>query len=548
MGKTTIGRAAVAAAGVAALAIAGCGGGNGASSASSGSTGSTGSSAGGGKAASGTLVVDQSFVDRGIDPGHEFTPTDNMLVQAMYETLVTFDPGRTTPRPGLASSWKGSKDAKSFTFTLRKGATFSDGTPVTSRDVVFSLNRLGNLQSSGAFLVAGVTVTAPTPETVVVTSRTANPALLRILATPPTSIVNSAVVAAHGGSAGADAARSDKAESYLQTASAGSGPYILSQGTQNQQYALVSNPRYDGTRGAFPKIVVRNMTAPTQLLNVQRGANEIALDLSGQQAGTLKSSSSLQVTTDASVNIFDVEANMDPQVSPTGNQHLRRAIRLALDYAGYVRLSGAGAVQAPGVIPSQFLGALSPSDAVKQDLAAARAEVTASGVSNPKVKLAYPSDATPNGVSFSSIAQKVQSDLAKIGITVQLDGSPAVTFLRAYGAGQNQMSVSYWGPDYPDPNDYLVYVPGAPGTSRANDNRYRPALAPDLVTLGAQAGSTLDDTRRGQLFQELQRRFNMDSPYFPLFQPAQAIVGSRNLTNVVLDPTYTLNLRAVGSN
>lgn len=548
MGTTTIGRAAVvAAAGIAALAIAGCGGGNG-TSAVGGSTASSTGGSGSGSAGKGTLVVDQSFVDRGIDPGHEFTPTDNMLVQAMYETLVTFAPGRTTPQPALAASWKGSADARSFTFTLRKGAVFSDGTPVTSRDVVFSLDRLANLQSSGAFLLAGVTVTAPSAETVVVRSRTANPALLRILATPPTSIVNSKVLAAHGGTDAADASRSDRAESYLQTASAGSGPYILSQGTQNQQYTLVTNPRYDGTRSAFPKIVVRNMTAPTQLLNVQRGANEIALDLSGQQAGTLKSNSSLQVTTDASVNIFDVEANMDPQVSPTGNQHIRRAIRLALDYAGYVRLSGAGAVQAPGVIPSQFLGALPQSDAVKQDLAAARSEVAASGVSNPKVKLAYPSDATPNGVSFSSVAQKVQSDLAKIGITVQLDGTPAVTFLRAYGAGQNQMSVSYWGPDYPDPNDYLVYVPGAPGTSRANDNRYRPAMAPDLVRLGAQAGSTLDDTRRGQLFQQLQRGFNSDSPYFPLFQPAQAIVGSKNLTNVVLDPTYTLNLRAVGSN
>jgi peptide/nickel transport system substrate-binding protein len=543
MGRTTIGRAAVVLAGAAALAVAGCGGGNGGGNAST--SASSGAVAG---TTSGTLVVDQSFVDRGVDPGHEFTPTNNMVVQAMYDTLVTFEPGRTTPKPSLAESWRGSKDAKSFTFTLRKGATFSDGTPVTSQDVVFSLDRLVNLQASGAFLLTDITVTAPDPQTVVVTSRTPNPALLRILATPPTSILNSRVVSAHGGTDAKDAARSDKAEAYLQTASAGSGAYTLSQGAQNQQYTLVSNPRFWGDRPGFSKVVVRNMAAPTQLLNVQRGANEIALDLSGQQAGTLKSASNLQVTTDASVNIFDVEANMDPKISPTGNQHLRKAIRLALDYAGYARLSGAGAVQAPGVIPSQFLGALPQSDAVKQDLAAARAEVTASGVGSPKVKLSYPSDATPNGVSFASVAQKVKSDLGKIGIDISLDGRPAVTFLRSYGAGTNQMSVSYWGPDYPDPNDYLVYVPGAPGTSRANDNRWSASMAPDLVRLGAQAGSTLDDDRRGALFQDLQRRFNEDSPYFPLFQPAQAIVGSKNLTNVVLDPTYTLNIRAVGSN
>ncbi|HEY6760324.1 MAG TPA: ABC transporter substrate-binding protein [Baekduia sp.] len=525
-----------------AVGAAGCGG-SASTSPSSSSTGTDAAVSDSG-APTGTLVVDQSFVDKGIDPGREFTPTDNMLVKAMYDTLVTFEPGKTEPVPSLAASWKGTKDAKSFTFTLRDGVTFSDGTPLTSADVVFSLNRLINLKGNGAFLLDGVTVTAPDAKTVVVTSKKANPALLRILATPPTSILNSKVVKAHGGSDAKDADKTDKAEAYLQTASAGSGPYVLQQGTQNQQYTLATNPKYWGDAKGFPKVVVRNMAAPTQLLNVQRGSNEIALDLSGQQAGTLKSNSGLQVTTDASVNIFDVEANMDAKVSPTGDPAVRKAIRLALDYPGYARLSGAGAVQAPGVIPSQFLGALPQSDAVKQDLAAAKQAL--GGKTGIKVKLAYPSDATPNGVSFASVAQKVKSDLNKIGIDVTLDGSPAVTFLKNYAAGKNQMSVSYWGPDYPDPNDYLVYAPGA--TGRAADNKWTAADAPELAKLGEQAGSTLDDSTRGGLFQQLQRSFNEDSPYFPLFQPAQAVVGSKNLSNVVLDPTYTLNIPAVGSN
>jgi peptide/nickel transport system substrate-binding protein len=527
---------------LAAFGTAGCGG--------SGSTNPPASTGGGGTqtaaagAPSGTLVIDQSFVDKGIDPGREFTPTNNMLVKAMYDTLVTFEPGKTEPVPSLAASWKGTKDAKRFTFTLRDGVTFSDGTPVTSADVVFSLDRLVNLKSSGAFLLDGVTVTAPDAKTVVVTSKKANPALLRILATPPTSILNAAVLKAHGGTDAKSASTTDKAEAYLQTASAGSGPYVLQQASQNQQYTLAKNDKYSGDAKGYPKVVVRNMAAPTQLLNVQRGSNEIALDLSGQQAGTLKSNGNLQVTTDASVNIFDVEANMDAGVSPTGDPAVRKAIRLALDYAGYAKLSGAGAVQAPGVIPSQFLGALPQSDAVQQNLAQAKQAL--SGKTGIKVKLSYPSDATPNGVSFASVAQKVKSDLAKIGIDVTLDGRPAVTFLKDYAAGKNQMSVSYWGPDYPDPNDYLVYAPGA--TGRAANAKWTAADAPELAKLGAQAGSTLDDSARGALFQQLQQKFNEDSPYFPLFQPAQAIVGSKNLSNVVLDPTYTLNIPAVGSN
>ncbi len=547
--RSTIGKAVGAAAIAGALAVAGCGGGNGDSgSADAGTSAGTSTGTSGGGAATGTLVIDQSFVDRGVDPQRQFTPTNNMLVHAMYDTLVTFEPGKTDPVPGLAASWRGSDDAKQFTFTLDDSAVFSDGTPVTSRDVVFSLDRLVNLKGPGSFLLEGVTIRAPDERTVVVTSKTSNPALLRILATPPTSILNSRVVEANGGSAAKDADRSDRAEAFLQKTSAGSGAYTLEAGQQNQQYTLAANGRYWREFSGFPKVVVRNMAAPTQLLNVQRGANEIALDLSAQQAGTVESNSALQVRTDASVNVFDVEANMNESISPTGNENVRRAIRLALDYEGYTRLSGEGAVQAPGVIPSQFLGALTEADAVRTDLDAARAELAKSGRSNIKIELAFPSDATPNGVSFSSIAQKVKSDLDKIGIDVELKGTPAVTFLADYAAGKNQMSVSYWGPDYPDPNDYLVYAPGAPGTSRAADNRYTREMNPELAALGARAGSTLDDAERGTLFQEFQRGLNEDSPFMPLFQPAQAIVGSRTLSNVVLDPTYTLNIPAVGSN
>jgi peptide/nickel transport system substrate-binding protein len=546
--RSTIGKAVGAAAIAGALAVAGCGGGNGDSgSADAGSSAGTSTGASGG-AATGTLVVDQSFVDRGVDPQRQFTPTNNMLVHAMYDTLVTFEPGKTDPVPGLAASWRGTDDAKQFTFTLDDRAVFSDGTPVTSADVVFSLDRLVNIKGPGSFLLEGVTVRAPDARTVVVTSKRSNPALLRILATPPTSILNSRVVKANGGSAAKNADKADRAEAFLQKTSAGSGAYTLAQGQQNQQYTLAANPRYWRAFSGFPKVVVRNMAAPTQLLNVQRGANEIALDLSAQQAGTVKSNNALQVRTDASVNVFDVEANMDESISPTGDEHVRRAIRLALDYEGYTRLSGEGAVQAPGVIPSQFLGALTAADAARTDLEAARAELAKAGKSNISVELAFPSDATPNGVSFSSIAQKVKSDLGKIGIEVKLKGTPAVTFLADYAAGKNQMSVSYWGPDYPDPNDYLVYAPGAPGTSRAADNRYTRAMNPELAALGARAGSTLDDEERGKLFQEFQRGLNEDSPFMPLFQPAQAIVGSRTLSNVVLDPTYTLNIPAVGSN
>ena len=97
MRRSTLSRMAGIAALAGAIAVTGCGGGNGGDSPAA----AAGTSTGGrhGRAPTGTLVVDNSFVDKGLDPGHEFTPTNNMLVQAMYDTLVTFEPGKTDPKP-----------------------------------------------------------------------------------------------------------------------------------------------------------------------------------------------------------------------------------------------------------------------------------------------------------------------------------------------------------------------------------------------------------------------------------------------------------------
>ena len=74
-------------------------------------------------------------------------------------------------------------------------------------------------------------------------------------------------------------------------------------------------------------------------------------------------------------------------------------------------LAGKGAIQAPGVIPSMFLGSLPQSARVKTDIAKAKAALAASGVGDQKVTMIYPSDLTINGVPFTSMAQKVQSSL-----------------------------------------------------------------------------------------------------------------------------------------
>lgn len=496
-------------------------------------------------AASGTLVVDNSFVFRTADPQREFDPTGSIVAHAMYDTLVTFKGAGTTPLPWLATSWKVSNGAKLFTFRLRKGVRFSDGTPLTSKDVVFTFRRVVNLKVSASFLLDNVTVSAPNASTVVLRSSVPNPALTRILANPALGIVNSKVVRAHGGTDAVGADKKDKAERYLDGTSAGSGAYLLKQNTANQQIVLVANPRFWGPKPAFKTVVLRNMTAPTQLLNVQRGTNEIALDLSSQQASTLRGNKNVQVHIDASPNLFNIDMNEDPAVSSvTANSHIRKAVRYALDYKGFAKLGGPGSIQAAGMVPSVFLGALPPSDAVKQDLAKAKAEVAASGISNPTITLTYPAGLTINGIDFGVLAQKTKSDLAAAGITVNLQGLPVNTMLQQYAAGKDQMTQSYWGPDYPDPNDYQVFLPGGHAALRVN---WKSGADPAVEALGKQALTTANDKLRAKLWRAIQSKLNADSPFIPLFQPSQAIVASKNLTNAVLNFTWVIDLRAVGT-
>src|ERR1022692_1955088 len=108
-----------------------------------------------------TLVVDNSFTIKTSDPQRAFDPTASIIDRALYDTLFTYKGGDlSNPIPLLVSSWKATGNAKTFTFQLKKNVHFADGTPLTSADVVWSMNRLVNLKGNPAFLLAGVTVKA----------------------------------------------------------------------------------------------------------------------------------------------------------------------------------------------------------------------------------------------------------------------------------------------------------------------------------------------------------------------------------------------------
>src|SRR6476619_2307533 len=499
-------------------------------------------------AATGTLVVDRSFEIKTADPQRAFEPTASIRDRGIYDTFFTYKGGDLAhPRPLLVSSWTASKDAKTFVFNLRRNVRVADGTPLTPADAVFSFRRLINLTGNPSFLLDGVTASARGRYTVVLRSTTPATALPSILTNTSLGIVNSKLVRKHGGTSAVGADKSDKAEKWFNSAAsrgAGSGPYLLQRYSTTSQITLVPNPRYWGSKkAAFKTVVVRNMIAPTQLINIQRGTHEVAIDLSADQALTIKGNKRLNVATTPSTWTFWLFANNNPDISSiTPNKHFQAAVRYALDYRSIVSVAGPGAIQAPGIIPSMFLGALPRKDAIKQNLTKARSELAASGAGNRTITLEFTSDLTINGVPFASLAQRVQANLQAVGFKIELAGSTVGTWLQKYRDGKMAFGLSLWGPDYPDPADYLAFTPGELVGLRAG---WPKGSDPTVERLAAKARVTTATKARQTLYRQIQRRLNAAGPIFPLLQTTPVFVSTKDLKNAFFHAQYQVDVTQV---
>ncbi len=515
----------VAAVLVAALGLSACGGGGGGS----------GDSASGDR----TLVVDTSFQLTTSDPARMFEPTGQIIDHVVYETLYTFDgTDSTTPVPLLATDEQISEDGLVHTYTLRDDVTFSDGTPMTADDVVYSLNRVIQVKGNPSFLLDGVTVAKVDDTTVTLTTATPDPALPFKLTNPALGVVNSKAVTEAGGSDQAGADTADTAEDALNSESQGSGPYTIESFDVQDQVVLTRNPDYWGEAPAFDRIVLRNTEAQVQSVNVRSGDAQLVVDLSADQAADLGS----QVTVDSSpsANVFFVYTNDDPAVSPiTSNPDFQEAVRYGIDYSALVDLAGEGSSQTPGVIPSTFLGALDASDAVERDVDRAEQALAASGLGNPTVTLSYPSEIQVNGIDFGDLAAAVQQQLAEVGITVELAPAPVQTALEGYRAGTEEMGLWSWGPDYPDPSDYLVFTPGQLVGLRAG---WPAGADPQLESEAVAVSSEFDDSARAEAYTSIQQRLNEVGPFYPLIQPAQVLAYATDLQGVAFNPSWTVDL------
>ena len=283
-----------------------------------------------------------------------------------------------------------------------------------------------------------------------------------LVANTSLGIVNSKVVMANGGNDAANADKTDKAEKYINAHSVGSGPYTLKSFSTSSQIVLTREPDVLGRRSrSSRRSSCATCCRATQLLDVQRGTNEIALDLSPDQAKTL--GGSVKVAETPSPNVFFLFANSEPeglgdQLEPAHPERDPLRDRLLGPRLDRGRGRGAGRRRRAVDVPRRAQAGLGRQDRPREGQGRGR------GVGHQRTRRWISSTRrgfSSNGLDFGVLAQSVQSALAKVGITVNLKGSALTTSLATYRAGTEQIGLWYWGPDYPDPNDYLAFLPGA---------------------------------------------------------------------------------------
>lgn len=495
------------------------------------------------------LLVGSNFSLQSLDPGRGIETTTNMVNHSTYDSLVTFEgEDLTTPVPSLATEWMASDDGTRYTFTLRPDVTFVSGNPLTSSDVKWSLDRVKNLQSNAAFLIERVTeVQAPDPMTVVLILDSPYPAILPILSSSSLGIIDSQLVSENGGVSGPDAAETDTAETFLQTQSAGTGAYSLSSYLPDQEVVLVANPNHWRGAPSFERIVIRNITEPaTQQLQLESGDLDIATGLSQDQIVALDANDTVAVQTSPAATTFYVLMNNNEQVGgPFSNPLVQEAVRYALDYEGILALVGPGTSRLAGIIPTVFAGARDPELAVMTDREQAMSLLAEADLGEITGELSYASDSTIWGVDVSIMVQKIQADLAEVGMTIELDGLPRTTALQKYRDGENQIGLWSWAADYPDTSNFLVYLPGRTVGLRAGWLEDASPEAQEAVELGEQAETATNDAERLELYQQLEEHLAEVGPYAPLFQPAVPYAFAADLDGVTFHSVWGVDFYTV---
>ncbi|MEC9489014.1 MAG: ABC transporter substrate-binding protein [Halanaerobium sp.] len=480
----------------------------------------------------GTFIFGRGADSPGLDPIKETDGETYKVTEQIYDTLVDYKPGTTEVIPALATSWEVSDDGKVWTFNLREGVQFHDGTPFNAEAVVWNFDRWGHEDHpyhQGSFdyytwmfmgfpgLIQDVQAVDDLTVRFVLSEPQAP--FLANLAMSPFAIASPTAVKKWG------------EDSFKHPV--GTGPFVFQEWVQDDQITLVRNEKYWGDKPYLDKVVFRVIPDPTaRVMELQTGKVDFIDGVTPDSIPVLENDEKLKILLRPSMNVGYMAMNQ--AYEPLDNVLVRRAINYAIDNKALVDSVFMGmAVPAKNPMPPSIWGYNDEIEGYDYDPEKARELLEEAGYPDGfKTKLWAMPNPRPYMPQPRLIAQIIQAYLAEVGIDIEIISMDWSTYLTEYKKNKAPMYLLGWTGDNGDPDNFL-YVLLDPANDKDKGNYQNEEVHQLLV----EAQTTMDHEKRVELYKKAQELIFADAPWVNIAHSTPPLAAKQEVMGYVPSPT-----------
>ena len=350
--------------------------------------------------------------------------------------------------------------------------------------------------------------------------------VLNVLAARPASIIDAVTVQGHE-------ANGDMGNAWLKANSAGTGPFVLKAFRPAEIINLAGNPNYFGGAPAMKSVIIRHVAeAATQQLLLESGDVDIAKNLTPDQVASLSTKGTVNVETypQAAVHFLSLNQKDEALTNPA----IWEAARYLVNYKGMTDSFLKGQMQVHQAFwPAGFPGSLDETP-YTYDPAKAKKILADAGVKTPiKVTLDV-----INSTPFTDMAQSLQAGFAEAGINFNIIPGTGSQVITKYRARTHEAMLLYWGPDFMDPDSnakaFAFNEDNSDGNYQSTTTwRNGWAVPAELNAATKAARAEADQSKRNQMYVDLQKQVQAKSPIIVMFQAATQVALAKTVSGYV---------------
>jgi peptide/nickel transport system substrate-binding protein len=519
---------------------------------------------GGEEQTGGTLVFGAAGDPAHFDPAFASDGETFRVARQIHEGLFTNELGGTDPEPQLAEDYEVSEDGLEYTFTLREGVKFHDGTDFNAEAVCFNFERWYNFEglaqspSASSYyqdVFGGFASTPETPNiyagceatdeaTAVVTLNRVTSKFPAALSLPAFSIQSPTALQEYDADNLSGSEDAFTYSAYALEHPAGTGPFkFQSWDRGNGEVTIVRNEDYWGEPAKLDEIIFRTISdGNTRRQELEAGSIDGFDYVAPADYGTLEDAG-FQVLVRDPFNILYLGINGGGLPGSGANPALqdprvRQAIAHAIDRETIVNsLLPEGAEAATQFMPPTVDGWAEDVTTYEYDPERSKALLAEAGATGTTLRFFYPTDVTrPYLPDPGAMFQVINQNLIDAGFTVEATALPwNPDYLQAAQAGQADVHLLGWTGDYNDAYNFIgtFFAAKADGLAKAEFGAFN---APEIFAALAEADAEPDPANRTELYQEANRLIMDYLPAVPISHSPPALVVSERVQGLEPSP------------